>query len=111
MNILLIYTSNYRYFVRVFISRKVGSKITKEREFAVLLPDQEPEDNDNIKMDVGIEECLHIEFEYNKGKYHLKDCVIGKVYFALIRVKIKSMEISIVRQETFGSGNTFLERI
>ncbi len=30
---------------------------------------------------VGIEECLHIEFEYNKDRYHLKDCVIGKVIF------------------------------
>ena len=25
-----------------------------------------------IKMEVGIEDCLHIEFEYNKSKYHLK---------------------------------------
>ena len=27
-----------------------------------------------IKMEVGIEDCLHIEFEYNKSKYHLKVC-------------------------------------
>lgn len=25
-----------------------------------------------IKMEVGIEDCLHIEFEYNKSKYHLQ---------------------------------------
>jgi hypothetical protein len=25
-----------------------------------------------IKMEVGIEDCLHIEFEYDKQKYHLK---------------------------------------
>ena len=31
-----------------------------------------PEMNNPIKMEVGIEECLHIEFEYNKSKYHLK---------------------------------------
>ena len=29
-----------------------------------------PEDlNSSIKMEVGIEDCLHIEFEYNKSKY------------------------------------------
>ena len=29
---------------------------------------KEPEINNSIKMEVGIEECLHIEFEYNKSK-------------------------------------------
>lgn len=33
---------------------------------------------------VGIEDCLHIEFEYNRSKYHLKDVVIGKIYFLLV---------------------------
>ena len=28
----------------------------------------EPEINTSIKMEVGIEDCLHIEFEYNKSK-------------------------------------------
>ena len=31
-----------------------------------------PEINNSIKMEVGIEDCLHIEFEYNRSKYHLK---------------------------------------
>ncbi len=26
----------------------------------------------------------HIEFEYNRSKYHLKDVVIGKIYFLLV---------------------------
>jgi len=57
-------------------------------------------------MEVGIEECLHIEFEYNKGKYHLKDCVVGKVYFFLVRIKIKYMELCLIRRETIGTGTT-----
>jgi len=28
-----------------------------------------PDMNNSIKMEVGIEDCLHIEFEYNKCKY------------------------------------------
>lgn len=31
-----------------------------------------PEEAPPIKMEVGIEDCLHIEFEYNRAKYHLK---------------------------------------
>jgi vacuolar protein sorting-associated protein 26 len=27
--------------------------------------EEEPEENNPIKMEVGIEECLHIEFEFN----------------------------------------------
>jgi hypothetical protein len=37
------------------------------------------------KMEVGIEDCLHIEFEYDRPRYHLKDCVVGKIYFLLVR--------------------------
>ena len=53
---------------------------------------------------VGIEDCLHIEFEYNKAQYHLKDCVVGKVSFMLVRIKLKTMELDIVKRETTGSG-------
>lgn len=92
-------------------------------------------------MEVGIEDCLHIEFEYNKSKYvvqyfsmcerslltlygafaylyvepilsryHLKDVIIGKIYFLLVRIKIKNMELEIRRRESTGSGpNTYVE--
>ncbi len=53
-------------------------------------------------MEVGIEDCLHIEFEYDKSRYHLKDCVQGKIYFLLVRIKLKHMEIEIKRRETTG---------
>jgi vacuolar protein sorting-associated protein 26 len=55
-------------------------------------------------MEVGIEDCLHIEFEYNKSKYHLKDVIVGKIYFLLVRIKIKHMEIAILKKENTGSG-------
>ena len=55
-----------------------------------------------FKIKVGIEDCLHIEFEYNKSKYHLKDWVIGKVSFLLVKIKIKHMELDIIKRETVG---------
>lgn len=92
-----------RYFVQVVIARSFG-RIVKEEEFVVCNPCEEPDFNSNIKMEVGIEDCLHIEFEYNKSKYHLKDTVLGKVYFNLVRIKIKHMELSIIRKEKIGAG-------
>ena len=57
-------------------------------------------------MEVGIEDCLHIEFEYDKAKYHLKDTVVGKIYFLLVRIKLKHMEVEIRRRETTGQGSS-----
>lgn len=93
-----------RYFIKFTIVRQYSSNITKEMDFWVQKTTIEPEINNSIKMEVGIEDCLHIEFEYNKSKYHLKDVVVGKIYFLLVRIKIKHMELSILRRESTGSG-------
>jgi len=37
-------------------------------------------------------------------RYHLKDVIVGKIYFLLVRIKIKHMELSIIRRETTGAG-------
>ncbi|XP_064097100.1 vacuolar protein sorting-associated protein 26B-like isoform X1 [Macrobrachium nipponense] len=98
-----------RYFLRVTIVRRL-SDIAREMDLLVHTLSSYPEMNNSIKMEVGIEDCLHIEFEYNKSKYHLKDVIVGKIYFLLVRIKIKHMEIAIIKRETTGSGpNTFNE--
>ncbi|TRY74869.1 hypothetical protein TCAL_12568 [Tigriopus californicus] len=96
-----------RYFLRVTVVRRL-TDMTKEMDLLVHTLATYPEMNNPIKMEVGIEECLHIEFEYNKSKYHLKDVIVGKIYFLLVRIKIKHMEVTIIKRETTGSGpNTF----
>lgn len=95
-----------RYFVRLTVVRSYANNITKEVDMIVQNLVSEPDLNSSLKMEVGIEDCLHIEFEYYKSKYHLKDVVIGKVYFLLVRIKIKYMELNIIRRETTGSGNS-----
>ena len=43
-------------------------------------------------------------------RYHLKDVIIGKIYFLLVRIKIKNMDLEIRRRESTGSGpNTHVE--
>ncbi|KAK4158165.1 vacuolar protein sorting-associated protein 26-domain-containing protein [Chaetomidium leptoderma] len=92
-----------RYFVRVTVSRRMADVI-REKDIWVYSYRIPPEMNSSIKMDVGIEDCLHIEFEYSKSKYHLKDVIVGRIYFLLVRLKIKHMELSIIRRETTGAA-------
>jgi len=92
-----------RYFVRAVVSRRM-SDLVHERDIWVHSYVMPTDFNNTIKMEVGIEDCLHIEFEYSKSLYHLKDVIIGKIYFLLVRIKIKHMELSIIRRETTGSA-------
>ena len=59
--------SRARYFLRVTIVRRL-SDLVREMDIAVHTLSQYPDMNTSIKMEVGIEDCLHIEFEYNKSK-------------------------------------------
>ena len=93
-----------RYLIKVSLERKFMVPLTKERDIWVQLLGQAPEQNDPIKMEVGIEECLHIEFEYDRKHYHLRDVIQGKIHFLLVRIKIKHMELAVIRRETSGEG-------
>jgi vacuolar protein sorting-associated protein 26 len=93
-----------RYFLRLTVTRGLASNVTTEKEIWVHNYQVMPEVNNSIKMEVGIEDCLHIEFEYNRSKYHLKDVIIGKIYFLLVRIKIKHMELAVIKRESTGSG-------
>jgi len=94
-----------RYVVKVTIVRSYRGSVVKDFNFCVRNTTVLPEINNSIKMEVGIEDCLHIEFEYKKSKYHLKDVLVGKIYFLLVQIKLKHMELEIRRRETTGSGS------
>ncbi|KAG9451449.1 hypothetical protein H6P81_011414 [Aristolochia fimbriata] len=101
-----------RYVLKVTISRNYVSNIVECQDFCVHNYSSLPSVNNTIKMEVGIEDCLHIEFEYNKSKYHLKDVIVGKIFFLLVRIKIKHMELEIRRRESTGSGqSTYVETV
>jgi len=57
-----------RYFLRVTIIKSLSDTV-KEQDLTVHTLSHYPELNNPIRMEVGIEDCLHIEFEYNKSKY------------------------------------------
>ncbi|XP_008587750.1 PREDICTED: vacuolar protein sorting-associated protein 26A [Galeopterus variegatus] len=57
-----------RYFLKVTIVRRL-TDLVKEYDLIVHQLATYPDVNNSIKMEVGIEDCLHIEFEYNKSKF------------------------------------------
>lgn len=56
-----------RYFLRVTVLRRL-TDLTKELDLIVHTLASYPDNDSNIKMEVGIEDCLHIEFEYNRSR-------------------------------------------
>lgn len=93
-----------RYFVKVVLERKFLPPLNKEHDIWIQVLGQPPQQNEAIKMEVGIEDCLHIEFEYERRAYHLQDTIFGKIHFLLVRIKIKHMELAVIRRETSGDG-------
>ncbi|CAD8087483.1 unnamed protein product [Paramecium primaurelia] len=95
-----------RYYLRVTMNRNYG-QVKKEIEFAVQIVDKEQENQPqtSLKLEVGIEDCLHLDFEYFKSRYHLRDVVTGKVNFYLVKINIKYMELAVIRKEQIGQGN------
>ncbi|EFN56736.1 hypothetical protein CHLNCDRAFT_30650 [Chlorella variabilis] len=94
-----------RYLLRVTVSRGMGQSVVKDHAFWVRNPQPTPAAGPPIKMEVGIEDCLHIEFEYERGAYHMQDTVLGRIHFLLVRIKLKHMELEIRRRETSGAGS------
>ncbi|CDK25976.1 unnamed protein product [Kuraishia capsulata CBS 1993] len=96
-----------RYYIKVTVSRK-SADVIREKELWVhqhqgAVEESAPPPPSSVKMDVGIEDCLHIEFEYSRNRYSLKDVIVGRIYFLLVRLKIKHMELSLIRRETCGA--------
>jgi vacuolar protein sorting-associated protein 26 len=99
-----------RYYVKAILSRNFASDIVAKEEFLVRKAQVPAQPNHTITMEVGIEDCLHIEFEYNQSNFHLQDVVVGRIYFLLVRIKIKHMELVVVKREsvsTSGPSGTY----
>lgn len=58
-----------------------------------------------IRMEVGVEECLQIEFKFDKDTYNLNDMITGNIHFILARIRILHMDIELIRKEIVGSGD------
>jgi vacuolar protein sorting-associated protein 26 len=97
---------NVKYILRVIIGTTLRS-LTWEREFGVVCPHSKEvlkDNNEPIKMDVGIENWLHLSFELDRTKYSTKDVITGRVTFKKVSMFLKSMLLQIIRREQIIGG-------
>ncbi|QLQ78457.1 hypothetical protein HG537_0A07040 [Torulaspora globosa] len=78
-------------------TEETSGSVEQEPQTGVLRKEPKP-----VKLDIGIENCLHIEFEFSKSQYSLKEVIVGRIYFLLSRLKIKHMELSLITRESSG---------
>ena len=79
-----------------------------EQEFLVRNP--EPisvlsENNQPIKLEVGIEDWLHLVFDLDSRNFSLKDIALGRVTFKKVSIRLKNMEIQIIKKEIVNVNN------
>ena len=94
------------YFLQVKIKKKkFGITTTEQKQIQPLRVWKLARplgERDMMNLEVGMEGRLHIYFEFTKNQFHLTDKIEGKIEFVEIKLKLKQMEINMVRVETFG---------
>jgi len=80
--------------------------VTGEIEFGVINPKDMSvlHVNEPYIHEVGIEDWLHLMVEFEKSKYALDDFVSGLITFKKVSLKLKFMELQILKKETIGVG-------
>ena len=59
------------------------------------------QDNNPIKLEVGIEDWLQLIFEVDARNYDIKGIIVGKVTFKKVSIRLTSMEVQIIKKETY----------
>ena len=98
-----------KYILLVTINIGLSS-ITKEKEICIFNCDRnlkkinklfKKEDiNNKVKVEIGVENLLHVCFELDRKNYHLKDVVTGKISFKKINLELENMSLKIIKIES-----------
>lgn len=94
-----------RYFLRLSITKKLfETKHLQEQEFIVNIKSIIPQLNPSLSMNVIYNNCLgqlDLDLFIFKSKFHIRDCIIGKVIINKLSIKsLQTFELHIIRKET-----------
>jgi vacuolar protein sorting-associated protein 26 len=94
-----------KYYLKMTIGKKLfGSKHIIEKLFIVRNSSSEPILNSDIRMELGIPNQTLFEFELFKNKYNLEDCILGRLRFERVNMKVRSIDIQLIKIESIGHG-------
>ena len=96
-----------KYYIKIIINSNIIN-YTYEEEFAAVNPKNEGillENDDSIKMSVGIQNLLSIDFELEHINYNCRGTIKGLISFNYIHLPIKYVEIQLLKNE-----NIFTEK-
>jgi len=90
-----------RYFIRVIITKKLiaTKSITDKPFFVYNLSSFSSRLNASLNLEIGILERLNFNLELFQNKFHLNDCIIGRLTFNKVKLTIKSAEIHFYKKE------------
>ncbi|XP_049849500.1 vacuolar protein sorting-associated protein 26-like [Schistocerca gregaria] len=91
-----------KYFVKVVLSRNYLFNITNEKEVKIVRYKLAVPESSPLSVEVGIEGSLQLTLFYSKNIYHLEEIVLGKIYFSLVRLRVKAALLILLRQEVVG---------
>jgi|LauGreDrversion4_2_1035121.scaffolds.fasta_scaffold320546_2 hypothetical protein len=94
--------------IRLSLFKKFfGTKKTIEKPFLVVNPIvNNLTINPELNIEIGKEDLM-LGFNFYHSKFHLKDCLLGKLTFEKINFKLKSLELQIIKKETLFSMDVF----
>jgi vacuolar protein sorting-associated protein 26 len=88
-----------RYYIRVVVVREFEEPIRAGVEFAVQLPVLGVLGNPGFEVQLKIADYLKVDLLMNKTNLHLNDCLIGKITMEEIKLKIKRIQVAILKRE------------
>lgn len=95
-----------KYFIKVIIKRGLGD-VVGQRGIWVQDYTPVPDLKDSgWQLEVGLEDQLHINFTSPISRYDLNENIEGELHFSLVNLKIKSVDLSLVRREIVGTQIT-----
>ena len=98
---------NIKYFLKLLIDTKLKNLIY-EQEFLVMNTRPKSilnENNKPIKIEVGVEDWLHLSFQLNSKNYSINDILIGKIKFKKVSIRMTKMHIQITKKEIINIDN------
>ena len=94
------YGVHFCIYIQIKLIRKLfNTEKLYIKNFIVENISKNPIMNGNCRLEIGVTNKLHMEYELFKNKFDLNDVITGKLYFLEVTTPIKSVEIQLIKRE------------